>query len=349
MIIRIACLGDSLTYGVGATQGNGVDDYPTQLAEKLTDRMKIAQQQQSPQLQPQPQQYEYKFEIRNFGKIGTPIVVPYRDAYRHTQEFKNALTYQPHIVLLLLGTNDAKMIRRVSLQNLQNEYYNLILTLINNNNDNNNHNNGSRDDHNIDNNNTSTSTTLQQQQQPLLLLPRIILGLPPAVKKAFFGITDEKVHQIYKMLKYAVIANITTSSTSTTATSSTTTTMSTSPSRILLRDHVDYWVDLRNISLPYVESVQKEVSVSNVTIINTTTTTTTTMMIASSTDDDASHGPPLSSQSSFYSKNDGLHLSTFGYKRVADVFADTILCHVDGICKVGEFCWSCPQDCGTCV
>ena len=81
-IIKVACVGDSITDG-----GEDFSEYPANL-QKFLDAS--------------------KYEVKNFGFGGTtamkkPNVVP---SYWDKQHFTDSKNYQPDIVILMLGTND---------------------------------------------------------------------------------------------------------------------------------------------------------------------------------------------------------------------------------------------------
>jgi acyl-CoA thioesterase I len=73
--IRVACVGDSITFG----------GYPIELQEMLG----------------------FSYEVKNFGVCGATVsqnsTVPFMDQ----REFKKALEFDPDIVVVMLGTNDA--------------------------------------------------------------------------------------------------------------------------------------------------------------------------------------------------------------------------------------------------
>lgn len=86
--IRVACIGDSITYGA-VIQGRVANCYPTQLQKLLGDR----------------------YEVRNFGHNGRCIIKTSKAGrglrgYIHTQAHKDALAYKPQIVICNLGIND---------------------------------------------------------------------------------------------------------------------------------------------------------------------------------------------------------------------------------------------------
>lgn len=81
--IRVACLGDSITHGVGAAAGWA---FPDQL-----DRMLGAD-----------------WDVRNFGHSGATVGREDKNSVWNQKEFKDALAFHPDVLVLLLGTNDSK-------------------------------------------------------------------------------------------------------------------------------------------------------------------------------------------------------------------------------------------------
>ena len=80
--IRVACVGDSITAGVGA---NG-HSYPSQLGKMLGK----------------------KWDVRNFGISGCTLLNSGDNPYQRQGAFKAALADKPDVVLIMLGTNDTK-------------------------------------------------------------------------------------------------------------------------------------------------------------------------------------------------------------------------------------------------
>lgn len=95
-ILRIACIGDSIT------QGTGVDDkehdsYPAQLQVLLGDN----------------------YVVGNFGKGASYVLKPdskfntsYKDkpqlSYKNTAQYPDSLDFEPDVVVIMLGTNDMR-------------------------------------------------------------------------------------------------------------------------------------------------------------------------------------------------------------------------------------------------
>jgi lysophospholipase L1-like esterase len=83
--IRVACVGDSITYGAGI-QGRETNSYPAVLARMLGP----------------------KFEVRNFGRSGATLLQSGDLPYWTTEQFRAATDYAPDLVIIKLGTNDSK-------------------------------------------------------------------------------------------------------------------------------------------------------------------------------------------------------------------------------------------------
>jgi len=80
---RIACLGDSITFGTGADRPE-TESYPARLAGLMGP----------------------DFEIRNFGVGGTTLMAAGDTPYWTRKEFKAAQEFRPDIAILMFGTND---------------------------------------------------------------------------------------------------------------------------------------------------------------------------------------------------------------------------------------------------
>jgi len=80
--VKVACVGDSITQGVG-TKGN---PYPKQLQELLGD----------------------KWEVGNFGVSGRTLLDKGDHPYSKEKKYQEALAMKPNVVIIKLGTNDTK-------------------------------------------------------------------------------------------------------------------------------------------------------------------------------------------------------------------------------------------------
>lgn len=81
--VRVACVGDSITQGAGADRGMA---YPDQLQELLGER----------------------WAVKNFGVSGRTLLKNGDYPYWKEGAFKNAQSYNPDVVVIMLGTNDTK-------------------------------------------------------------------------------------------------------------------------------------------------------------------------------------------------------------------------------------------------
>jgi alpha-L-fucosidase 2 len=84
--VKVACLGDSITEGFGI-KWQADNAYPAQLARILGNG----------------------YEVINFGRSSTTMMRSGDFPYQSAKEFSNLLRYKPDIVIIKLGTNDAKL------------------------------------------------------------------------------------------------------------------------------------------------------------------------------------------------------------------------------------------------
>lgn len=83
--VRVACIGDSITYGAGV-EGRETNCYPAVLGKLMGS----------------------KFEVKNFGVSGATLLKKGDKPYWTQPEFNQASAYGPHLVIIKLGTNDTK-------------------------------------------------------------------------------------------------------------------------------------------------------------------------------------------------------------------------------------------------
>lgn len=83
--VKIACVGNSITYGAGIANREK-NSYPAQLQYYLGEN----------------------YEIRNFGQNGTTVLTQGDHPYVQTKVYKDSKEFLPDIVLIKLGTNDTK-------------------------------------------------------------------------------------------------------------------------------------------------------------------------------------------------------------------------------------------------
>jgi len=84
-VIKVACVGDSITFGSGA-KDRANNSYPAQLQKLLGD----------------------KWQVKNFGVGGSTMLNTGDKPYEKQGAFKQALEFKPDVVVLKLGTNDSK-------------------------------------------------------------------------------------------------------------------------------------------------------------------------------------------------------------------------------------------------
>lgn len=82
---RVACVGDSITYGFGLQQ-RGQQSYPAQLQGLLGDQ----------------------WAVGNFGKNGATVLKKGHAPYWKAPQFKAAQKFMPDVVIIKLGTNDTR-------------------------------------------------------------------------------------------------------------------------------------------------------------------------------------------------------------------------------------------------
>ncbi len=93
--IRVACVGDSITYGSG---------YPAKLQSILGSNYTVA----------------------NFGVSGSSVMSNTYKPYTNTPDFWRALNFQPDIVVIMLGTNDANLNYTNNLGTFEKSYQDII-------------------------------------------------------------------------------------------------------------------------------------------------------------------------------------------------------------------------------
>jgi lysophospholipase L1-like esterase len=104
--MRVACVGDSITYGNGTHLHDKARDiegsYPVELQQVLDREFELVS---NSSLIDAP----FYVTVTNYGKGGrTAADQPQKYSYRREAEFKQSLASSPHIVIIVLGTNDSK-------------------------------------------------------------------------------------------------------------------------------------------------------------------------------------------------------------------------------------------------
>ena len=83
--VRVACIGNSITFGAGI-RNRSRDSYPSVLARMLGD----------------------SYWVKNFGVSARTMLNKGDHPYMNEPDYKNALAFNPNIVVIKLGTNDSK-------------------------------------------------------------------------------------------------------------------------------------------------------------------------------------------------------------------------------------------------
>ncbi|MDM5332947.1 GDSL-type esterase/lipase family protein [Ureibacillus composti] len=95
--IKVACVGDSITYGYG---------YPEELQRLLGTA----------------------YDVRNFGYSGRTAMSTGDYPYIKEEIYKESLTFSPKIVVIMFGTNDSKVQNWISKEEFKKQYRDLILS-----------------------------------------------------------------------------------------------------------------------------------------------------------------------------------------------------------------------------
>lgn len=86
ILIKVACVGDSITFGAGIMDSLETDTYPAHL-EKLLG---------------------INYEVRNFGLNGATLIREADFPYTESDLYQDSKDYMADIYLIMLGTNDTK-------------------------------------------------------------------------------------------------------------------------------------------------------------------------------------------------------------------------------------------------
>jgi sialate O-acetylesterase len=85
-LIRVACCGDSITYGTGISD-RATNSYPAQLQSLLGAN----------------------YDVRNFGRSGARVTQSSSNPYKGSAEYNAAIAFNPHVVIICLGINDCSV------------------------------------------------------------------------------------------------------------------------------------------------------------------------------------------------------------------------------------------------
>jgi lysophospholipase L1-like esterase len=101
--IKVACIGDSITYGQGVEDWEK-NNYPAQLQELLGDA----------------------YHVANFGSAGACLNPNGDQPYVNREIYQESLEYDADILVVMLGTNDAKAQNWVSADDFVMEYLSFL-------------------------------------------------------------------------------------------------------------------------------------------------------------------------------------------------------------------------------
>ena len=122
VVIKVACVGDSLTRGdIGINVTYGIDDYPTQLQQLLELSSSSSSSSNTNNVHDDTTTSTttsagVSYQVRNFGVNGATALNTVSASYTHTKEYQQIFEFHPNIVLLCLGTNDVKFLRSEELR-----------------------------------------------------------------------------------------------------------------------------------------------------------------------------------------------------------------------------------------
>lgn len=105
--IKVACVGDSITYGHGVTPWHK-NNYPAVLQELLGD----------------------DYNVQNFGVSGTTAQSTGDQPYIETDAYKESIEYNADILIFMLGSNDSKPENWTDAETFKKEYLELLDTYI---------------------------------------------------------------------------------------------------------------------------------------------------------------------------------------------------------------------------
>jgi len=101
--VKVACVGDSITYGSGI-KDRAKDSYPAQLGKLLGA----------------------DYEVANFGVGGATLLSKGNKPYIETYAYLPALKFEPNIVVIKLGTNDSKPFNWIYKEDFESDLISLI-------------------------------------------------------------------------------------------------------------------------------------------------------------------------------------------------------------------------------
>lgn len=103
--IRVACIGNSITFGSGI-KNRATDSYPAVLGQMLGS----------------------KYDVKNFGLSGRTLLSKGDRPYTKEKTYQEALLFFPNIVVIKLGTNDSKPQNWQYQSEFKQDLINMVLT-----------------------------------------------------------------------------------------------------------------------------------------------------------------------------------------------------------------------------
>lgn len=110
--IKVACVGDSITYGHGITNW-AKENYPSVLQNLLGE----------------------DYCVNNYGVSGYCVQVEADKPYVSTDRYEESLAFEADVLVFMLGTNDAKPYNWVDVETFEKDYTSLLTSYIKNNQD----------------------------------------------------------------------------------------------------------------------------------------------------------------------------------------------------------------------
>lgn len=105
--LRVACIGNSITYGHGIKNRNA-DSYPAVLGKLLGTG----------------------WDVKNFGVSGRTLLSKGDNPYIKEKAYQEALKFNPNVVIIKLGTNDSKPQNWKYEQEFENDLTALIMSFV---------------------------------------------------------------------------------------------------------------------------------------------------------------------------------------------------------------------------
>jgi len=106
--MKVACIGNSITFGAGLAVRKK-DSYPAVIGRVLGNG----------------------YKVKNLGVSGKTALRKSKNAYWNIKAFRNAIAYNPDIVIIELGTNDSKAVNWQYKDEFEKDYGDLVDVFLN--------------------------------------------------------------------------------------------------------------------------------------------------------------------------------------------------------------------------